>query len=168
MKKLILALAVLASASSARAATAVTVYANAIGSVGGVKAFSRTIDSNGQPIAFNADKPWNVFEYAYSTTIAQIVDNKGLAPKTGIFGKICVDTGLGTTAAPTEWTNVYDSSTTSNGTVTFGAQVVGRRLGPSFIRASGVITCTEINAQFTSGLTVQSLDANGAAWIYWK
>lgn len=167
MKKLILALAVLALASSAHA-TAVTVYANAIGSVGGQKSISRTLDANGLPVNFTADKPWNVFEYAYSTTIAQVVDNKGNVPKVGIFGKICVDTGLGTLAAPTEWTNVYDSSTTSNGAVTFGATVVGRRLGPSFIRSSTVITCTDINAQFTSGLTVQSADANGGAWIYWK
>lgn len=155
MKKFILALAVLATVVG-------SAHAIAIGARGGQKAMTRSIDANGQPIAFNADKPWNVFELAYSAAVTQVVDNKGNAPKVGIVGRVCLESAATSALAATEWAKVYDASTIA------ATSVTGSLLAPALMRVSGVATCTDLNAQFTSGLVLQNLDAAGATYVYWK
>lgn len=154
MKKFLLALAVLT-------AGVVSAHAVAIGARGGQKAMTRTLDANGQPVTFTDDKPWNVFEVAYTAVATQVLDNKGNAPKVGIVGRVCLETGLAG-VAQNEWAAIYDASTV------IGTSVTGSRLAPPMVRATATVTCTSINAQFTSGLVIQNLDANGSTYVYWR
>lgn len=154
MKKFLLTLLVLGSAVAA--------HAIAIGARGGQKLMTRTLDANGQPVGFTQDKPWNVFELAYSNVVTQVVDNKGNAPKVGIVGRVCLESAATAVLALTQWAKVYDASTT------VATSATGSLLAPPLMRASAIQSCTDINAQFTSGLVLQNFDTNGATYVYWR
>lgn len=149
MKKFLLALVVLALGTAA--------HAVAIGAHGGQKSMSRTLDANGQPVAFTADKPWNVFEVAYTATVTQVVDNKGNAPRVGILGKVCLESGLTTVN-----TQIYDASST------VATGLTGFRMAPPLVAVTQVMSCTDINGQFTSGLVIQNSGSTGSTYVYWK
>ncbi len=155
--KTILTMLVLALGVQAYAAS------GAPGTAGGVKPMARTMDANGNPVLFSQDKPWKVFALEYATAGVQVVDERGLAPKVGIIGRICLESAPAIPAAA-DWAIVWDTITAANMT----ASGTGRRIAPPFQRVSGVQACTEINAQFTSGLGIMQGAATGSTYVYWR
>lgn len=131
-------------------------------SVGGgkIKSTSRSLDSSGNPVMFNDDKAWKVFEL-YGTTEVQVTDESSIAPKNGILHKVCVISGN----PVVDWALVWDSSTQTG-----GISVANRRLLPPLSPASvASITCSpDLNALFTSGLRGANSSASGIMYIYWR
>lgn len=131
-------------------------------SIGGgkVKSTSRSVDSNGNPIAFNDDKAWKVFEL-YGTTEVQVTDEASVAPKNGILHKVCVISGN----PVLDFALVWDTSTQTG-----GVTVANRRLLPPLYPLSVTqMTCTtDLNALFTAGLRGANSQASGIMYIYWR
>ena len=138
--------------------------ATAVGAGGGKKAVNRSLDASGNPVMFNDDKPWKVFEFAYQTAPAQLVDESAVAPKQGLVKRVCLESSVAAIATTSEIIVLWDTSTVAAMTMAG----TGRRIAPPFPRASGTVACTEINAMFTSGLGVMSNVATGSAYIYWR
>lgn len=131
-------------------------------SVGGgkIKSASRSIDSSGNPVMFNDDKAWKVFEL-YGTTEVQVTDESGAAPKNGILHKICVISGN----PVLDFALVWDTSSQTG-----GVGVANRRLLPPFYPLSVTqLTCSnDLNALFTAGLRGANSQASGMVYIYWR
>ncbi len=130
---------------------------------GGKKSVARMLDSSGNPISFNDDKPWKVFEVKDTTTPAQLTDEDGNALKQGMVRRICVESAP---AIPTAADNAvfWDTVTAADMTV-FGG---GRRIAPPIQRLSGVEKCVEVNALFTSGLGIKNGAAVGSTYVYFR
>ena len=138
-------------------------HATAIGAGGGKKSVSRSLDQNGNPLQINDDKPWKVFESAYTTVPAQVVDEAGVAPVQGLVKRICLESSSAAIPA-SETAILWDTSVAANMT----AAGTGRRIMPPLPRATGVVTCVEINAMFTSGLGVMNSATTGSTYVYWR
>ncbi len=124
---------------------------------------SRTNDPSGYPVLFNQDKPWKVFSLEYATAGAQVVDERGNAPKQGIVGRICLESAPAIAAA-SDWAILWDTGVAANMT----ASGTGRRIFPPVQRVSGVEHCVDVNSQFTSGLGLMQGASTGSSYVYWK
>jgi hypothetical protein len=124
---------------------------------------ARTIDSSGNPVQFNQDKPWNVFALEYATAGAQVVDERGQAPKQGIVGRICLESAPAIAAA-SDWAILWDTAVAS----TMLATGTGRRIFPPVQRVSGIEHCVDVNVKFTTGLGLMAGATTGSTYVYWK
>lgn len=129
-----------------------------------VKSFVRSIDSNGNAIAFTQDKPWNVFALEYATAGVQVVDAAGKAPKQGLVGRICLESAPAIAAA-SDWVILWDTAVAVGSMAATGT---GRRIFPPVQRVSGVEHCVDVNTQFTTGLGIMAGATTGSAYVYWK
>lgn len=165
MKRNLIVVAVLAllAAVSPRAQAA----GAAVGSRGGKKSVVRMNDANGNPVLFNADKPWKVFE-ASASGLSQLVDESGVAPKQGMIHQVCIGT-----AATTGYAVVYDTNTASGAVALTTA---GVKLHPALAYSTSLTQCFTFDAMFTSGAVVElgaAAVGNGAvpgggAYVYWR
>ena len=137
--------------------------AGAPGASGGVKALARTIDSSGNELNIDSDKPWKVFAIEYQTTPAQIVDERGLVAKVGVVNRICMESAPAIAAA-NDWAILWDTSAAAAMT----ASGTGRRLAPPIQRVSGVSSCVDVRAIFTSGLGIMQGVSTGSTYVYWR
>ena len=137
--------------------------ASAVGASGGKKNVERMRDGSGNPVLFNDDKPWKVFEVKDTSTAAQLVDESSVAPKQGMIKRICLESAP---VIPAAGDNVliFDTATVADTSVT-GA---GRRIAPPIQRLSGVEKCVELNALFTAGVGVKNGTAVGGTYVYWR
>lgn len=147
------------------AATLAGQFAQAVatGTGGGKKSVARMNDSSGNPVLFSDDKPWKVFEVAYTATAAQVVDEAGVAPKQGMIKRVCRETGT-TGSAHLEYVLLWDTITASD----IAYATTGRRLAPPLPRATLTVECTEINALFTAGAAIKNSSAAGSTYVYWR
>lgn len=147
------------------AASLIGQFAQAVatGTGGGKKQLGRSMDPNGYPLALSEDKAWKVFEVAYTATAAQIVDESGVAPKQGMIGKVCLETGT-SGSAHLENVLLWDTITASD--IAFAT--TGRRLSPPLPRATLTAECTTLNALFTAGAAVKNSSAVGSTYVYWR
>jgi len=133
----------------------------------GKKANSRSVDANGNPLQINDDKPWKVFEVTDMSVPRLLTDEAGVAPKQGIIKRICVESAVGLSGV-SDVAVVWDTAVAAGMTAT----ATGRRLLPPIQRVTGVLSCVEINAQFTAGCgVIQSNSGNtqtGSTFIYWR
>ena len=125
--------------------------------------YPRSVDGSGNPIQFNQDKPWNVFALEYATAGAQVVDERGLAPKVGLVGRICLESAPAI-AATSDWAILWDTGVAANMT----ASGTGRRIFPPVQRVSGVEHCVAGNTRHTPGLGVMAGATTGSTYVYWK
>ena len=138
-------------------------HAVATGTGGGKKSVAGMRDSSGYAVAFNDDKPWKVFEVAYTATAEQLVDEAGVAPKQGMIRRVCRETGT-TGTAHLENVLLWDTITAAD--ISFAT--TGRRLAPPLPRATLTAECTEINALFTAGVGIKNSSAVGSTYVYWR
>ena len=157
MKMILVGLVLALSGVSAHAASG----APAAG--GSIYPIARTLDASGNPVQFNEDKPWKVFAFEYQTAPAQVVDGSGKAPKTGLIGRICLESAPAIPLAA-DWAILWDTSVAANMT----ASGTGHRLAPPIMRVSGVQSCLDVRAEFKSGLGIMQGAATGSSYIYWK
>ena len=123
----------------------------------------RTVDASGNPVLISNDKPWNVFSLEYATAGVQVVDERGLAPKQGLIGRICLESAPAI-AAPNDWAILWDTGVAANMT----ANGTGRRLFPPVQRVSGVEHCVDVNVKFTTGIGLMDGATTGSTYVYWK
>ena len=144
----------------AMALCGVQAHAAAVGSRGGKKPVSRMNDSNGNPVLFNDDKPWKVFESTQANTVL-LVDENGIAPKQGMVRQICLST-----AATTAFGVVYDSNTTAG----LSIASAGVRIAPPIVASTTLTQCLQVNALFTSGLVIEGNTGipYGGVYVYWR
>jgi hypothetical protein len=154
MKKLVAMLMVLAICAGQAGAVSVT---------RSKKSLIRTNDASGNPLQLESDKGWRVFESANSTSEAQVVDENGVAPTSGILHMVCVESRASSDVSSTYWAIVWDTAA-----ATGGAAVTGRRLLPPLVRATDAILCQTLDAVFTLGLRVMNGVAYGSTYIYWR
>ncbi len=136
-------------------------HAAAVGSRGGKKSVVRMLDASGNPIVFNDDKPWKVFESTQPNTVL-LVDEAGVAPKQGMIRQICMST-----AATTTFGVIYDSNTIAGLSIASS----GVRLAPPLVGSTTLTQCLQVNALFTSGVVVESNAAAGPStgvYVYWR
>lgn len=134
-----------------------------VSSGGGKKSVARMLDSSGGPLSFNDDKPWKVFEVNATASAVQVVDESGVAPKQGMVKRVCVETGSTLTSVMLAVV-LWDTATAAG--VTLGG--AGYRIMPPLMRATLTVTCTEVNALFTSGVAVLHSSAIGSTYVYWR
>ena len=125
--------------------------------------YPRSVDGSGNPFVISNDKPWNVFALEYATAGAQVVDDRGNAPKVGLVGRICLESAPAIAAA-NDWAILWDTGVAANMT----ANGTGRRIFPPVQRVSGVEHCVDVNARFTTGLGIMAGATTGSAYVYWK
>lgn len=135
-------------------------HAAAVGSRGGKKQILRTLDASGNPLAFNDDKPWKIFESTQANTVL-LVDESGVAPKQGMIRQICLST-----AATTAFGVVYDSNTVSGLSIASS----GVRIAPPIVASATLTQCIQVNALFTSGAVVEMNTGipYGGFYVYWR
>lgn len=139
----------------------VQVRAAAVSSAGGKKQVIRMNDANGNPILFDTDKPWKVFE-STGVGAVQIVDESGVAPKQGMVGRLLLSTG-----AVSNYCVLADSNTTSGLT----SVTTGKFLTAPFAYQTSLGQDLVIGALFTSGLVVinnANVSAPGGCYVYWR